>query len=388
MPTQIHPLICYLASGSLHLAAIGTVMVGLDELGLTKPAQSVRWGDTDATISSAWAPETQAPRDEGPLVSVLGSEHGELTREVELLAPVAVTVLRDNEHRNIDVTTPTASPPRQREVDPQQLLDERLTSLASPERLIEPVFEPVQPPVVEPHKAPQSKPRVVEADAPPPTPESVERAVAALDIPKNARSVEPPKVVVQPTPKAPSQPAPPEPPLPNDLPERPAVKPIAQPLAVQPQPAKPPVEPAPTTKTPTALAAVTKPTTEPSAQAKGISEGTASRGQNSSASAEIAASELPPGGKPDSLPQKPGNAVPPYPPEAYRQGQEGVVLLDVTIAATGSVTRLKLYRSSGFRLLDEAAELAVTDWKFEPARYRGRAIAYRVVVPVRFSLTQ
>lgn len=81
------------------------------------------------------------------------------------------------------------------------------------------------------------------------------------------------------------------------------------------------------------------------------------------------------------------NPEPPYPAAARRRRQEGVVLLQVTVAAAGRATRVEVKQSSGFALLDEAAVRAVRQWEFEPARLDSKAVASEIEVPVRFRLT-
>ncbi len=54
------------------------------------------------------------------------------------------------------------------------------------------------------------------------------------------------------------------------------------------------------------------------------------------------------------------------------------------VDANGHVTNVSLARSSGFRLLDEAALKAVGKWKFKPGRKDGACVAGTVVVPVQF----
>jgi periplasmic protein TonB len=44
-------------------------------------------------------------------------------------------------------------------------------------------------------------------------------------------------------------------------------------------------------------------------------------------------------------------------------------------------------QSSGYRSLDRAAAKAVRRWQFDPACSAGLAVASRVVVPIRFMLT-
>lgn len=73
--------------------------------------------------------------------------------------------------------------------------------------------------------------------------------------------------------------------------------------------------------------------------------------------------------------------VPPeYPPRAVRQGQEGTVLLRVDLDAAGLPLAVAVERSSGHRLLDQAALAAVRRWRFAAGR------AGRILQPVRFRL--
>jgi len=82
------------------------------------------------------------------------------------------------------------------------------------------------------------------------------------------------------------------------------------------------------------------------------------------------------------------NPKPDYPPDARRQRQEGVVLVNVEVGADGRAGDVSVGRSSGFPLLDDAAVRAVRRWLFEPARAGGVPVASRVEVPVRFSLAR
>ncbi len=81
------------------------------------------------------------------------------------------------------------------------------------------------------------------------------------------------------------------------------------------------------------------------------------------------------------------NPKPSYPPEARRLRQEGQVLLDVEVSADGRATSVSVRRSSGFPLLDAAAQEAVRRWTFDPARVAGLAVATRSEVPVTFKLS-
>lgn len=79
--------------------------------------------------------------------------------------------------------------------------------------------------------------------------------------------------------------------------------------------------------------------------------------------------------------------MPPYPPMAVRQGQQGEVILDVTINAQGEVIDVKVERSSGFRILDRAAAEAARGWKFNPGVKNGKPVGGVVRIPVNFTLT-
>lgn len=78
--------------------------------------------------------------------------------------------------------------------------------------------------------------------------------------------------------------------------------------------------------------------------------------------------------------------VPPeYPHEMKRLGVEGEVEVAFVVAADGSVREAQVTRSSG-REFEAAAVRAVLRWKFEPGRYRGRAVSFRMSVPLIFRL--
>ena len=61
-----------------------------------------------------------------------------------------------------------------------------------------------------------------------------------------------------------------------------------------------------------------------------------------------------------------GTTIPPrYPASARRRGQEGTVLLAVTVAADGSVSEVLVARSSGHAVLDDEAVRTVRQWRFD-----------------------
>ena len=88
-------------------------------------------------------------------------------------------------------------------------------------------------------------------------------------------------------------------------------------------------------------------------------------------------------------PPRPGprNPPPAYPVSARKAGQAGVVLLTVTVTANGTVSAIRVGKSSGFTALDEAALTAVRNWTFEPARQNGVPVDLEIDVPIRFRLS-
>lgn len=82
-----------------------------------------------------------------------------------------------------------------------------------------------------------------------------------------------------------------------------------------------------------------------------------------------------------------GNPAPRYPYTARVRGWQGLVILDVSVRADGSVADIEIRESSGRKSLDGAAKKAVRTWMFKPARERGRPVPGSALVPIRFSLT-
>ncbi len=80
------------------------------------------------------------------------------------------------------------------------------------------------------------------------------------------------------------------------------------------------------------------------------------------------------------------NRPPAYPPNLRAAGVQGLVVLRVTIDATGAVSAVEVQSSSGYAELDAAAVRAVWDWRFTPYRRGGRAQAAVMPLPIRFRL--
>jgi protein TonB len=79
-----------------------------------------------------------------------------------------------------------------------------------------------------------------------------------------------------------------------------------------------------------------------------------------------------------------GNAYPRYPQEARNAGRAGDVRLKVIITADGHVDDVHLVE--GEEPFVAAALTAVKKWRYQPAEYKGQAIAVRRVIEVHFKL--
>lgn len=77
---------------------------------------------------------------------------------------------------------------------------------------------------------------------------------------------------------------------------------------------------------------------------------------------------------------------PEYPMALRELGVQGTVLLRVWVEPDGRPGDIRLARSSGQRLFDDAALRAVRNWRFLPARAGEQAIASWVEFPIRFNL--
>lgn len=80
------------------------------------------------------------------------------------------------------------------------------------------------------------------------------------------------------------------------------------------------------------------------------------------------------------------NPAPVYPYRARQRGWEGVVLLHVLVDKDGRPGKIEIKRSSGHRVLDDAALEAVEKWQFKPASLGNIAFDAWIDIPVRFML--
>lgn len=82
------------------------------------------------------------------------------------------------------------------------------------------------------------------------------------------------------------------------------------------------------------------------------------------------------------------NPAPPYPPLSRRMGEEGKVLLRVSVTPQGTADYVEIKTSSGSQRLDDAAQRTVRNWKFIPAKRGDNAVQSWVLVPIIFKLEQ
>jgi periplasmic protein TonB len=80
------------------------------------------------------------------------------------------------------------------------------------------------------------------------------------------------------------------------------------------------------------------------------------------------------------------NQAPTYPESARRRGEEGAVMVRVSVSADGMPLEVSVLRTSGHSSLDLAALSAVRQWHFVPATQGGRPVPAIAEVPVRFQL--
>jgi len=221
------------------------------------------------------------------------------------------------------------------------------------------------------------------------------RVLSAVETPRvppapGARAAEPRASgrapAVRPTTAPPAAPAPRTAPVAAAAaPASPETPPVAAAPSAPPAPALPPASPdldAPATSPPAAVgnSSGTTGVAPPGggAQAGGISEGEESAEAGSGTGDATFRADI------DPALVKPIQVA--YPASARRLGQEGTVRVLAEVGIDGTVISDAVYASSGHRLLDAAALEAVKKAQFFPALKGGRAVAARIVVPVRFRL--
>ncbi len=82
------------------------------------------------------------------------------------------------------------------------------------------------------------------------------------------------------------------------------------------------------------------------------------------------------------------NPPPPYPPEAFRRGIQGVTSLWVEVNPQGRAFLVVMESSSGSVILDEVAASAVAKWIFIPARRAGIPVSGSIRIRIRFQIVE
>jgi protein TonB len=80
------------------------------------------------------------------------------------------------------------------------------------------------------------------------------------------------------------------------------------------------------------------------------------------------------------------NPPPDYPAQAARQGWQGTVLLRVRVLQSGAVESVEVVKSSGKKVLDDAAIQTVQRWLFAPSTRGDTPVDGFATVPVEFKL--
>lgn len=88
----------------------------------------------------------------------------------------------------------------------------------------------------------------------------------------------------------------------------------------------------------------------------------------------------------EAVPEYRSNPLPEYPRLARQRHWQGVVWLMVDVSADGLVEDLRIEQSCGHQILDRAAQRAVSNWQFSPAKRDGLPVSSRARIPVRFVL--
>ncbi|MFM9885616.1 MAG: energy transducer TonB [Burkholderiales bacterium] len=81
------------------------------------------------------------------------------------------------------------------------------------------------------------------------------------------------------------------------------------------------------------------------------------------------------------------NPPPASPAAARRMRLEGLAVVRALISVEGRVETMKLEKTSGSDLLDDAAQRAVKSWRFVPARLGAETVAHWVDIPIQFRLS-
>lgn len=89
----------------------------------------------------------------------------------------------------------------------------------------------------------------------------------------------------------------------------------------------------------------------------------------------------------DRTPRAVAQPAPDYPFALRQSGVTGQVFVEFEVDTAGRVVTARIVRG-GEKEFEEAALRAVLKWRFEPGRKDGRAVPFRMAVPIGFNLTE
>ena len=88
----------------------------------------------------------------------------------------------------------------------------------------------------------------------------------------------------------------------------------------------------------------------------------------------------------DTYPTFINQAAPEYPPEAKMEGIEGTTTIKALIGKNGKAEKVEVAKSSGSKMLDDAAVEAAKQSTFSPGTQDGKPVAAWVAYTVNFKL--
>jgi protein TonB len=97
--------------------------------------------------------------------------------------------------------------------------------------------------------------------------------------------------------------------------------------------------------------------------------------------------EIVPYYKVEVKPQPISIPTPQYPELARKAGIEGNAVVKALVDIDGSIAEVKILKSSGNQMLDQAALVAAKNARFTPAKQRDKYVRVYVSIPIRFTLT-
>ncbi len=81
------------------------------------------------------------------------------------------------------------------------------------------------------------------------------------------------------------------------------------------------------------------------------------------------------------------NPPPEYPRLAKRRGFEGIVVIESLVDIAGKAVKVRIFTTSGHKILDNAALKAIRHWRFTPGSINGKQQEMWIKIPVRFWLS-